>query len=76
MPKPEKQFEEMTPEQEKRASEAISEMMGIPLETPKHSGFEAPAIGIVMPKGTRFKKLPNGRITAILPDDDPNGNRT
>lgn len=34
---------------------------------PKHSGFEGPAFGTAYPKGTKFKKMPNGVLKPILP---------
>ena len=34
-------------------------------KNPKHSGFEAPAIGKVYPKGTKFKKNPDGTISPV-----------
>lgn len=34
---------------------------------PKHSGFEAPAFGGAYPKGTKFKRMPNGVLKPILP---------
>lgn len=36
-------------------------------EKKMHSGFEAPTIGEVMPKGTRIKKNPDGTISYVLP---------
>lgn len=33
----------------------------------KRSGFDAPIYGTVLPKGTKFKKNPNGTITPIQP---------
>ena len=36
-------------------------------KTPKHSGFEAPTIGHVLPDGTKFKKNPDGTLTPIYP---------
>lgn len=33
----------------------------------KHSAFEGPTIGQLYPKGTTFKKNPNGTVTPILP---------
>ena len=36
-------------------------------KTPKHSGFEAPVKGVVLPKGTTFKKGKNGVVTPVLP---------
>ena len=35
---------------------------------PKHSGFEAPCIGEVHPKGTTIKTNPDGTISLILPE--------
>ena len=34
---------------------------------PKHSGFEGPAFGGAYPKGTKFKRMPNGVLKPILP---------
>ena len=36
-------------------------------EQKKHSGFEAPVYGTVIPKGTRWKKNPDGTSTPIYP---------
>ncbi len=33
----------------------------------RHSGFEAPTIGTVLPKGTTFVKNADGRISVVLP---------
>lgn len=35
--------------------------------TKKHSGFEAPTIGTVYPKGTTFKKNPDGTMSPVFP---------
>ena len=35
---------------------------------PKHSGFEAPCIGEVLPKGTTYRTNPDGTISLILPE--------
>lgn len=36
-------------------------------KTPKHSGFEAPTIGRVLPDGTKWKKNPDGTISPVYP---------
>ena len=33
----------------------------------KHSGFEAPVYGELVPEGTRYKKNPDGTVTPIYP---------
>lgn len=38
------------------------------MKRPKHSGFEAPCIGEVVPEGTKWKKNPDGTISPIFPD--------
>ena len=42
----------------------------------KHSGFEAPAIGTVYPKGTTFKKNANGTLTPVFPKSKKPGKNT
>lgn len=37
------------------------------MDTKKHSGFEAPTIGILVPDGTTWKKNPDGTMTPIYP---------
>lgn len=34
---------------------------------PMYSGFDAPVIGQMLPKGTTFKTNPDGTITPVLP---------
>lgn len=36
---------------------------------PRHSAFEAPIYGIVHPKGTKIRRLPDGLIELIEPED-------
>ena len=36
-------------------------------KTPKKSGFNAPTIGTVHPKGSKIVQLPNGRIKIVEP---------
>lgn len=33
----------------------------------RKSGFDAPTIGTVMPKGTTFRRRPDGTMEAIIP---------
>ena len=33
----------------------------------KKSGFDAPAIGTLLPKGTTFRKNPDGTVTPVPP---------
>lgn len=33
----------------------------------KRSGFDAPVYGTAFPKGTTFKRLPNGKLQPVLP---------
>ena len=35
------------------------------MATPKHSGFEAPIYGTVLPKGMKLKKNADGTISAV-----------
>lgn len=35
------------------------------MATPKHSGFDAPTYGTVLPEGMRLKKNANGTISAV-----------
>ena len=39
------------------------------MEAVKHSGFEAPAIGIPVPDGTTWRKNPDGTISPIYPEN-------
>ncbi len=39
------------------------------MDRPKHSGFEAPCIGVVMPRGTRIVKNPDGTISHVIPEE-------
>lgn len=41
------------------------------MATPKHSGFEAPVIGSVVPDGAKFKKNPDGTYTIVEPKKKP-----
>ena len=34
---------------------------------PKHSGFEGPTIGVMAPRGTKFKHNADGTITPVYP---------
>lgn len=34
---------------------------------PKHSGFEAPLYGTLLPKGTKLKKNADGTVTPVYP---------
>lgn len=36
-------------------------------EKKKHSGFEAPAIGTVVPEGTKWKRNPDGTMSPVYP---------
>ena len=36
---------------------------------PPHSSFEAPVYGYSLPEGTKFKELPGGRFTVVLPGE-------
>ncbi len=35
----------------------------------KGTGFSAPTIGTILPKGSTFKKNPDGTITIVPPDN-------
>ena len=43
----------------------------------KHSGFEAPTIGRVIPDGVKRKKNPDGTVTLVYPKkkDDKKGKK-
>lgn len=43
-----------------------------PIEEPerRHCGFEAPVIGTLLPKGTKWKQNPDGTSTPIYPEQD------
>lgn len=43
------------------------------MSTKRHSGFEAPAIGTLLPKGTTWKKNPDGTFTPIYPKNESAG---
>ena len=36
---------------------------------PRHSAFEAPIYGTIHPKGTKVRRLPDGLIELIEPED-------
>ena len=36
---------------------------------PKHSGFEAPTYGVIVPEGTKWIKNPDGTLTPIYPKE-------
>lgn len=40
-------------------------------EKKKHSGFEAPAIGTVVPEGTKWKRNPDGTMSPVYPKKKP-----
>jgi len=37
------------------------------MATKRKSGFDAPVIGQVMPKGTKYKKGPDGKLIIVKP---------
>ena len=41
---------------------------------PRHSAFEAPIYGTIHPKGTKIRRLPDGLIELIEPEDGKDEN--
>lgn len=41
------------------------------MDKKRNSGFDAPTIGKVVPKGTKWKKNPDGTVSPIYPKDKP-----
>ena len=46
------------------------------MDSKKHSGFEAPAIGTRVPDGTTWKKNPDGTISPVYPKKKSGGKGT
>lgn len=42
---------------------------------PAHSGFEAPTIGVVYPKGSTIKRMPDGTVKVIKPKAKKTGSK-